>query len=457
VLRLFDPQAHAPLVDLNGRLRDLAGDAAFQAGRAYLRKGVVKQVTVAGTTAHATVSGSTDYRVSLAFGDRTKAGCTCPAHRRREHCKHVVALCAYLFEQPGDVAEVEAVAAPAQPAGERPRRAKGAGKDKSSEDQAALRAAGMETIDRLLSELADGGAAALGPEKLALLSRAGELVRALKLRRLGNIVLALQRAAAGQGGDAVDANRFVDLLIDLHFTRRATEAHFAGRATMDPRVAEDLVGKTWRDAELEPIAGLELINIARTQVAEGDFQIDTAWLADTGSGAIFAEKRITPASMWRQKAPFGYRHRLVVEDARLYPGTLPRRIKLVTTQQTTLRAADVDCVLAHAPAAVSELRRTLAERLESPFGADEPAVLFRPGGLITCAERVVAIDDQGGFLDLAWPQRWSRDLPTLLPAPGDYALFGMLRLEAGTLQLRCLSVVSGGFAWGRGPIYPDGA
>jgi hypothetical protein len=437
-------------------LRDLAGDAAFQAGRAYLRKGVVKQVTVAGATAHATVSGSTDYRVTLAFGERTKAGCTCPAHRRREHCKHVVALCAYLFEQPGDVAEVEAVAATPEPAGARPRRAKGAAKDKSGEDQTALRAGGMETIDRLLTELADGGATALGPEKLALLSRAGELVRALKLRRLGNIVLALQRAAAEQGGDAVDANRFVDLLIDLHFTRRATEAHFAGRATMDPRLAEDLVGKTWRDADLEPIAGLELINVGCDRSTEGEFKVETAYLAALDSGTIYAEKRITPATM-RQTAEIGYRHRLVVEEARLYPGTLPRRIKLGTMQRATLRAADMDRVLAHASGTVSELRRFLAERLDSPFGADEPAVLFRPSGLIASGDRVEAIDDQGGFLALGWPQRWSRDLPTLLPAPGEYALFGLLGFEAGRLQMRCLTAVSGGFAWGRGPIYPDGA
>ena len=56
------------LADLGSRLRQLAGDAAYQAGLAYFRKGVVKDGSVAGSTAYATVSGSTDYRVSVAFG-----------------------------------------------------------------------------------------------------------------------------------------------------------------------------------------------------------------------------------------------------------------------------------------------------------------------------------------------------------------------------------------------------
>src|SRR6476620_7085127 len=104
----FDPGAHPRLVGLSGELRQLAGDAAFRAGQDYLRKGLVAQGTVAGSTAYATVSGSTDYRVSVSFGDAVKVTCTCPAHRRSKFCKHVVAVCAALLEQPATFAEVEA-------------------------------------------------------------------------------------------------------------------------------------------------------------------------------------------------------------------------------------------------------------------------------------------------------------------------------------------------------------
>jgi uncharacterized Zn finger protein len=46
------------------------------------------------------VSGSTDYQVTVSFDGDVKVICTCPAHRRRKHCKHVVAVCVALLEQP---------------------------------------------------------------------------------------------------------------------------------------------------------------------------------------------------------------------------------------------------------------------------------------------------------------------------------------------------------------------
>jgi uncharacterized Zn finger protein len=69
----FEPAAYPTLIELGGRLRELAGDASYQAGRDYFRKGLVKQAALAGTTAYASVSGSTDYRVSVGFGQEVKA------------------------------------------------------------------------------------------------------------------------------------------------------------------------------------------------------------------------------------------------------------------------------------------------------------------------------------------------------------------------------------------------
>src|SRR5436309_13058782 len=98
----FAPSAHPALTDLNSRLRDLAGDAAYKAGLDYLRKGAVKAGTVAGTTAFASVSGSTDYRVSISLAPGTKVSCTCPVQRRTKFCKHVVARSQALDQRPGD-------------------------------------------------------------------------------------------------------------------------------------------------------------------------------------------------------------------------------------------------------------------------------------------------------------------------------------------------------------------
>ena len=110
----FDPAANGPLTDLGTRLRELAGDSAYRAGRDYLRKGKVREGAVAGSQAYATVAGSTDYRVTLAFPtiESTKVTCTCPAHRRSKYCKHVVAVCAALLEQPATFAVLDEIPAP---------------------------------------------------------------------------------------------------------------------------------------------------------------------------------------------------------------------------------------------------------------------------------------------------------------------------------------------------------
>ena len=96
------------LADLGSRLRQLAGDAAYQAGLAYFRKGVVKDGSVAGARPTPPSADRTDYRVSVACaqatrrsprGGRTvKVTCTCPAHRRNRYCKHVVAVCTALLQ-----------------------------------------------------------------------------------------------------------------------------------------------------------------------------------------------------------------------------------------------------------------------------------------------------------------------------------------------------------------------
>src|SRR5262249_31261458 len=106
---MFEPTAHPTLADLTNRLHGLAGDAAYKAGRDYLKKNAVKSGVVAGTTTFAMVTGSTDYRVSVAFGGDPKVSCTCPAHRRSKFCKHVVALCVALVERPSEFGVTEAV------------------------------------------------------------------------------------------------------------------------------------------------------------------------------------------------------------------------------------------------------------------------------------------------------------------------------------------------------------
>src|SRR5262249_16812119 len=217
---MFEPTTYPALADLTDRLRGLAGDAAYKSGRDYLKKGAVKSGVVAGTTAFAVVTGSTDYRVSVVFGGGDpKVSCTCPAHRRSKFCKHVVALCVALFEGPSESGVTEA-----GPGGRKPQRGKKDGAPPAVAPPTEARSAGLETVDRLLDALAADGLVGLGPDKLALLAGAGELVRARKLRRLGNRVLALQRAATPDRKPRLGSEEFPPLVPPLFPTPHPTRA-----------------------------------------------------------------------------------------------------------------------------------------------------------------------------------------------------------------------------------------
>jgi hypothetical protein len=483
----FDPAAHPPLTDLGERLRELAGDAAYKAGRDYLRKGRVEDATVAVTTAYATVKGSTDYRISVAFPsvETTKVTCTCPAHRRNKFCKHVVAVCTALVEQPTAFAVIDAPPEPpASPAKKSTARKRGTTAAKT--DPAELRAAGLEVLDRLLVELADGGLAQLGPEKVALIEQCAELVRALKLRRLGNLLMQLQRLVAATQGSAAptglawgaptalaaatpysllvqsataeakaDANvasEFPRLLLDLYVCRAMTGAHLEGTVALDPRLAEDLVGKTWRAEELEPIGGLELVQAGRTIDNDGEFVIDTLYQADLGSREVYAEREITPARLRTHSTKDPHRVRLVVEEAGLYPGLAPRRIRLGRFTRVPLREEDVDRVLEGATSDLSEVQRRLVQRATVPIGQPEVAVLFRPAALLGPPDDpslqahlrwnpAGAIDAAGRFVELDWQALRIAGLETTLPADEEYAIFGLATQTDQGIRLRCLSIV----------------
>jgi hypothetical protein len=438
----FDPNAHPPLTDLGARLRELAGAAAYKAGRDYLLKGNVHDAAVAETSAYATVKGSTNYHITVHFPsvDATKVTCTCPAHRRSTFCKHVVAVCSALLERPTEFSVLEAVPEPPAPK----KRTAGTRRARAPKAQPSeLRAAGLDVLDHLLTELADGGVVQLGPDKASLIEQCAELVRALKLRRLGNLLMQLQRAVASP--KTLDGSTFARLLLDLYLCRAATGAMLDSTVVLDDRIAEDLVGKTWRAEELEPVAGLELVQVADSLTDDGEFNVDSSYLVDLGSGVIFAERQITPLRL-RAKLKPQHRVRLLVEEAGLYPGLQPRRIRIGRAERAPFRSEDVDRLIAGAVTSLSEIQRRLIARSAVPFGAPEMAVLFRPRRLLisdatASGSQLGAVDGDGRFVALQWTHSTVDDLVAALPADERVALFGLVEPGVDGLRLRCLSVI----------------
>lgn len=447
----FDPSGFPILLELIEGLRALSGDAAHRAGRDYLRGQSLTQGAVAGATASAVVTGRTDYRVTVTFEGEALPTCTCPAHLRNRYCKHVVAVCLALAERPEQFAVVERVLPPPQP--KRTPRPRGEGSARTR--QIALRAeqqiAGLEMVDRLLDELAGGGLAALGREGSSLLAGASETVRALKLRRLGNLLGQLQRMT----GDDPDPASFAMTLQEIWQVRRALAAHASGGAPIEPWLADELLGKTWRDGELERVGGLDLMPLADTRSDDGEFRVEATHFVDLGDGAMVCERVITPTALRGSRKP-PRRHRLRVDDAGLYPGVSPRRIKLRVAHAMPTRGADIARVLDLADDDVSSLHARLVARLEEPFAPPDVPVLFRPDALLTRGGETGAVDRARRFLALDLPATWRRDLAEFLPPRTEYAVFGLLTLTTDGPLLRPQSLI-GSLAWDRGPVYPDRA
>jgi hypothetical protein len=450
---VFDPSRHQALLGLGERLREMAGDAAYRAGRDYLRQGMIKDGTVTGPVARAVVSGSTDYQVTISFESDAKVICTCPAHRQKRHCKHVVAVCVALLEQPKlfrivAQAEIPRVAPP-----ERKRR-QGVSKQRAEEVKAEQRQAGLILVDRLLDEIAAGGVGALGREQLALLTNAAETVRALKLRRLGNRLMALRHLAADGGEAGGDPGRFAAVLTDLALTRQVLGTYLDGTSGFDPALAEELVGKTWRERDLERVTGLELLAVAEDVVDDGEFRIESTYLADLPTGEVYVERQITPRGLRGERRPTR-RLRLFVDEAGIYPGVAPRRLKLLRARRASVSVDDIRRLLDRAIDDLGEVRRRLVERLAMPVGAPDLAVMFRPESLVARGDRIAALDGYGRTLPLDWPASWSKHALAILPEEaGRYALVGLAGLGENGPELRCLAIV-GELRWANGPTYPD--
>ena len=83
--------------------------------------------------------------------------------------------------------------------------------------------------------------------------------------------------------------------------------------------------------------GLELLEVAWRREDDGEFRIETSYLADLPTARLFQETQITPSRLAGALKP-RHRLRLQVEDAALYPGPAPRRLKLRRLQRAPLRA-----------------------------------------------------------------------------------------------------------------------
>jgi hypothetical protein len=447
----------ASQLDVRGSLAefyDAASASVRKAGSDYVRDGAIRDASVSPKQLLATVTGRTDYKVTVSWSPsgEVKTGCTCPAHRRQGICKHAIAVIDAFLNQPGQFNEIADEETPtgAQPA---KRKRDGTAKQRAAALRSEQQRTALHLVDRVLEELAAGGISALGEEQRALLSNAAETVRGMKLRRLGNLMVELINLVSRPAGGDPDQERFAALLIELGYMRQIVGAHFDGSASLDQDQIDRLLGKVWRAADLPQRTGLDLVAVAEERIDDGEFRIDSTYLADLGSGDLFVERAITPVGL-RAAARPSRRLRMRAETAGVYPDTSPPRIRLDSVETGTLSADDMAKVVALAASSLETIGGRLVETLSAPAGETESLVLFRPAALIRIDDGIAALDEARRQIRLALPDNWSGSLWPLLPVDlSRIAFVGYAGIDRSGPRLRCLSCV-GDLRWPNGPVFP---
>lgn len=384
--------------------------------------------------------GGTPYRVAIAFDDRggARARCTCMAARSRPFCKHAAGLLVAWAQAPASFAVAERPP-PGEGGGAR-RRAVRTGKT----DAGALMRAGVEQIERMVRDLAATGLATVTGARVDEMRTLAGGLRETGLRRmsartleLANLVEPAVRRAA------IDSGRFAEVMCDALLTVRKLERHLAGEA-LEARHVEELIGKTWRKADREPVSGLDLVEYAFAVRTTADgFLIRESRLFDLAGGGHYSEKQILPA-MIVKRTPAKRSHAGQVlrrAEAGVYPGFAPRRLDLVRSEAEPLTAAALEALVERALPDVGAALAAFQEHRKDVFAPDRLPVAVRVDTLLATGARSRWVDAGGHGLFVPAGEELTEALAGALHAGRLVAVMGDVDLEAALPTLWPLAVV----------------
>lgn len=422
------------------RVQELCGDSSFRNGRKYFRRGAVQNPWFTASALHGDVQGSgrTPYRVEVR---RKEDGtlvprCTCPAHRRIPFCKHVAALLVAWVEQPSAFVHAPEIEKRQPESTVRRTRTKKA-------SRAELVAQGLDKTEALLADLATGGLLTLTPEKVAAMQALADMIAAHKLRRLSRRLteLHLLLATQLQSPKALDVKRYAEGLCDAWLTLAATRSALADPSANQWEL-EELVGKTWREKDLERREGLDLMELAYHvgEVATG-FRIESSYLLDLASGHIYVERQITPVHLRKATPKPARAHLLAGCTVGIYPGRVPRRVKILAVgEERPITQTDREQAMRYAARTWDPLVRALREATLDPLAPEAWPCLFAPSRihwepgtiwLVDNAGRGVGVSDVGGQAILRQAAMYGQEI----------AVFGMLVFAGEKLTFQCMGVV----------------
>jgi hypothetical protein len=399
-------------------------------------------------------TGGNPYRVSASFDDqgRVITRCSCPAARYTAVCKHAAGLLVAWARDPA--AFVESEMGPL--AEEKPWQGQRGGTvRRGTANTKSLLGVGVEQAAALARELAVTGVAGMGEERIGQLRDLAEQLRGNRLRRLGARTLELAELLE-RSTERPEPIPYADLLTDLVLTVRKLEKHLAGQP-LEQRHEEELVGRSWRKNDRQPVSGLDLLEVGyRVATTADDFTIRESRFVDLISGEQYTEKQIVPLVRARYETPKPSYAGLVLRGAAggLFPGFPPRRLYLESPGAPSRAGQpELERLLELASPALAPVTAAYQAYRRDVFAPDGWPVLVACERLYVRGGRMRAVDAGGDSLPLAAGRGLQqamvdilRERPRLRAVLGELALDGVvtelhpraLLVEGETLSLRGL-------------------
>ena len=282
---------------------------------------------------------------------------------------------------------------------------------RKSQDVAPIRLAGLDLCDAVVENLCVRGLLAVTPEALRELEQQERSLQSYKLSRFSRDLTAIRaRLAAALQSGGVNARVFADRLARL----RAASAHLRRLLAdpyADPREIEEVAGRTWRESDLERRENLLLAEMAWESIElEEGFRIDSSYFPGE-KGSVLCERKIVPLQIraaiddsLKQQRPVPGIYPVVG----LYPGDLPRRIKILDTTRTeetpspaAVQHQTVRDLVSDASSSIEELRRRYLERRSRPFPPDTMPFIAASPRFQRYQHGWRILDPAGDWLDLS--------------------------------------------------------
>ncbi len=391
-------------------------------------------------------SGGSPYRVSIAFDDRgaARGRCTCVAARSRPFCKHAAGLLVAWSQAPASFAVAEGPPPGTDEEGGIKRRAVRTGKT----DASALMRAGVERVETMVRDLAATGIASLTGARVDEMRALAGGLRESGLRRLSARTLELAAVVEPSARRAaIDAGRFAEVMCDALLTVRKLDKHLVGGEALEARHVEELIGKTWRKADREPVAGLDLVEYSfAVRRTPDDFVIRESRFFDLAGGAHYSEKQILPAMIARRTSPKPSHAGQVLRRAQAsaYPGFAPRRLDLEQHQAEPLSAAAIEGLVARALPDVGAALAAFQQHRRDVFAPDRLPVAVRVETLLATGARARWLDAGGNALFVPAGEELGEALAATLRGGRLMAVLGDVDLDAALPTLWPLAVVVAG-------------